>query len=374
MKPTRAVCLREIQNSLRQSSKLLIEDKIKTMDVGNQFRILEERIEAPNGGLIVFQGMQNHTAQSIQSLEAFDVAWFEEAQSMSKYSLGLLRPTIRLDGSELWFSWNPRSEKDPVDEFLRSERPEDAIVVEANYRDNPWFPKVLRDEMEYDKRRDPDRYAHVWLGKYQTTSEARVFSNWKEQEFETPVNARFYFGADWGFSIDPTVLVRCYIVGRVLYVDYEAWQVGCEIDKTPKLFEKVPGSDKWPITADSSNPQSISYMQRNGFSGIVASVKGVGSVEEGVEFLKGYDIVVHPRCKHVVDELSTYSYQIDKKTEEVLPLLADKKNHTIDSLRYAVEAVRRSTYASDLSWVGGPSVEAVKKQQDVRGSWRGRVP
>jgi phage terminase large subunit len=97
-------------------------------------------------------------------------------------------------------------------------------------------------------------------------------------------------------------------------------------------------------------------------------------VEEGVEFLKGYDIVVHPRCKHVVDELSTYSYQIDKKTEEVLPLLADKKNHTIDSLRYAVEAVRRSTYASDLSWVGGPSVEAVKKQQDVRGSWKGRVP
>jgi phage terminase large subunit len=170
------------------------------------------------------------------------------------------------------------------------------------------------------------------------------------------------------------VLVRCYIVGRVLYVDYEVWQVGCEIDKTPALFERVPESNRWPITADSSNPQSISYMQRNGYTRIEASVKGVGSVDEGIEFLKSYDIVVHPRCRHVVDEMSSYSYEIDKQTEEVLPKLADKKNHTIDSLRYAVEAVRRSNYDSTMAWVGGPSVDEKKAVGDVRGSWRGRVP
>src|SRR5256885_924152 len=139
MQPTRWVCLREIQNSLRQSVKLLIEDKISAFNVGKQFRILDDRIETPGGGFIIFQGMQNHTAESVKSFEAFDGAWFEEAQSMSQFSLGLLRPTIRKEGSELWFSWNPRSAKDPIDVFLRSsDRPRDSIVVHSNYWNNPW--------------------------------------------------------------------------------------------------------------------------------------------------------------------------------------------------------------------------------------------
>jgi phage terminase large subunit len=337
------VCLREIQNSLKQSSKLLIEDKIIAMGVGNQFNVLDDRIEAPRGGVIIFNGMQSHTAESIKSLEGYDVAWFDEAHRASNQSLGLLRPTIRVPGSELWFSWNPKSPKDPVDVLLRSpSRPDDSIVIEANYQDNPWFPAVLREEMEYDKRRDPDRYAHVWLGKYQNKSEARVFSNWTVQEFETPENARFYFGADWGFSVDPTVLVRCWIKDRSLFVDYEAWQVGCEIDKCPALFLTIPGSNRWPMVADSADPQNISYLSRHGFPTIKPSIKGVNSVEQGIEFLKSYDIVVHPRCKHVIDELSSYSYEVDKHTEEVLPRLEDKKNHTIDSLRYALEAIRRT--------------------------------
>ena len=340
--PTRAVCLREFQSSLKQSSKLLIEDKIAAMGVGNQFRVLDDRIEAPGGGIIIFNGMQSHTAESIKSLEGYNIAWFDEAHRASHHSLGLLRPTIRMPDSELWFSWNPKSAKDPIDVLLRSANRPDAIVVEANYRDNPWFPKVLRDEMEYDKRRDPDRYAHVWLGKYQTRSSARVFTNWKEEEFETPDNVRFYFGADWGFSVDPTVLVRCWINGRTLFVDYEAWQVGCEIDHSPMLFNKVPGARRWPITADSADPQNISYLAKHGFPRIKPSIKGQNSVEQGIEFLKAHDIVVHPRCIHVVDELSTYSYAIDKQTEEVLPKLEDKKNHTIDALRYACEDTMRA--------------------------------
>ena len=94
------------------------------------------------------------------------------------------------------------------------------------------FPDVLCEEMEWDKRRDPDKYAHIWLGEYRRNSEARVFHNWTVQDFDTPDNVgRFYFGADFGF-VDPTVLVRCYIDGRKLYVDYEAWSVKCELDGT----------------------------------------------------------------------------------------------------------------------------------------------
>src|SRR5574343_941231 len=181
---TRWACIREVQKSLEQSVKRLLEDKIDALGVGHLFNIKQFEIETPGGGLIIFQGMQNHTADSIKSLEGFDGAWVEEAQSLSQRSLDLLRPTIREAGSELWFSWNPSSASDPVDVLLRGDNPPpDAIVVQANYQDNPWFPDVLRAEMEYDRGRDPDKYAHVWLGGYQANSEARVVKNWRIEEF-----------------------------------------------------------------------------------------------------------------------------------------------------------------------------------------------
>jgi phage terminase large subunit len=338
-----AVCLREVQKSLKFSVKKLLETKIAAMNAGAYFEVQNEQIKAKNGGVIIFQGMQDHTSDSIKSLEGFKRAWFEEAQSASQRSLDLLRPTIRAPGSELWFSWNPNLETDPVDKLLRGDNPpKDAVVVKANYQDNPWLPRELIDELEYDRRRDPDKFAHIWLGEYQRNSEARVFRNWTVEEFERPLGTVHRLGADWGFSVDPSVLVRCSIEGNRLYVDYEAWQVGCEIVNLPELFMQVPESEKWPITADSARPETISHMQRNGFPKIRAAIKGAKSLEEGVEFLKSFDIVVHPRCKHLIDELTLYSYKTDPLTGTVVPLLEDKDNHVIDALRYACEGARRA--------------------------------
>jgi phage terminase large subunit len=142
--------------------------------------------------------------------------------------------------------------------------------------------------------------------------------------------------------------VRCYLDGKRLYVDHEAYMVGCEIDQLPDLFMRVPDSTKWFITADTARPETISYMQRHGFPKINAAIKGAKSVEEGVEFLKSYDIVVHPRCKHTIDELTLYSYVVDDLTGQVTPKLADKDNHVIDALRYACEGARRTL--RDKSW------------------------
>jgi phage terminase large subunit-like protein len=171
---TRIVCAREVQKALRDSVKLLIEDKIKTLGVGKMFRVLSDRIETPGDGVIVFQGMQDHTAESIKSLEGFDIAYVEEAQTFTKRSLELLRPTIRNDSisgrpaSELWFSWNPRDAKDPVDAFLRGPTPpENSAVVRSNYLNNPFFPDVLEEERIYDEINSRDRYAHIWLGEYE---------------------------------------------------------------------------------------------------------------------------------------------------------------------------------------------------------------
>jgi len=336
------ICLRETQLSLQQSVKKLIEIKIEAFGLGKYFNVLQTHIETKRGGRIGFQGMQNHTADSIKSLQGYKYAWVEEAQNFSQRSLDLLRPTIREDDSEIWFSWNPNQPTDPVDTFLRESPPPDSIVIKANYTDNPWLPKVMLDEIEYDKRRDPDKYAHVWLGQYQSNSEARVFKNWKVDEFECEEGTVHRLGADWGFSIDPSCLVRCHIKEKRLYIDYEAYMVGCEIDLLPDLFDRVPESRKWFITADSARPETISYMRKHGYPRINAAVKGKKSVEEGVAFLQSYDIIVHPRCKHLIDELTLYSYKTDSLTGVVLPILEDKRNHLIDSLRYACEGARRS--------------------------------
>jgi phage terminase large subunit len=365
-----AVCIREVQKSLAQSAKRTIELKIQALGVGHLFDVQKAEIKTPGGGLIIFQGMQNHTADSIKSLEGYDVAWVEEAQTLSQHSLRLLRPTLRKAGSELWFSWNPKDRKDPVDDLLRGNSPDSrekgwelppgAIVVQANWQDNPWFADTtLISEKDFDQRRDKDTYAHVWLGDYARNSEARVFKHWKVEWFDPPPpNTILYGGADWGFSVDPTVLVVCWLddAARKLYVWREQWALGCAIDQTPRLFDKIDPDwtpqkavdSKWkslarriPIRADSARPETISHMQRNGFPRMTAALKGAGSIEDGIEFLNSYDIVVHPDCRHVADELAAYSFKIDPKTDEVTSILEDKKNHTIDALRYALEGVRR---------------------------------
>ena len=342
----KSVCIREVQKSIKMSAKLLIENKIEQLGVSHYFEVQETVVKSRRGsGVMIFQGMQNHTADSIKSLEGFDRAWVEEAQSISQRSLDLLRPTIRKPESEIWFSWNPQYETDPVDVLLRGKNPPDnAIVINVNYSDNPWLPEVLREEMEYDRRRDYDKYLHVWEGQYQTFGEALVFRNWSIEEFDAPPDAVFRLGADWGFAIDPTVLIRCFIIGRKLFVDYEAYKIGCEITDTPALFDAVPDARRWPITADSARPETISYMKKNGYPRIQSAAKGAGSVEDGIEWLKSFDLIVHPRCKHTISELSAYRYKQDKLTGAVLPIFEDKNNHLIDALRYACEGARRGSY------------------------------
>jgi len=343
MERTHAVCVREVQKTLDQSVKKLLEEKIEALGVGHLFDVQQTKITGKNGSLIIFQGMQDHTADSIKSLQGFAVAWVEEAQSLSQRSLDLLRPTIREEGSELWFSWNPSKNTDPVDVLLRGESPPpDAIVVQANWRDNPQFPAVLLAEMEYDRGRDKDKYLHVWEGQYLQSSEARVFKNWRIDEFDVNPEWIMRQGADWGFSVDPSVLVQLAIVGKTIYIPHEAYKIGCEIDLLPDLFLTVPNAEKWPITADSARPETISYMQKHGFPKMFPAIKGARSLEEGIEFLRSFDIVVHPRCQHTIDELTLYSYKRDPLTDKVIPVLEDKDNHVIDAMRYACEAARRA--------------------------------
>ena len=360
---TRAVCAREVQNSIADSSKQLLEDKIRSFGIEERFKITEREIAyRPTDSVIIFRGLQQYTSASIKSLEGYTECWVEEAQTISQRSLEVLTPTFRR-GSRMTFTWNPTAPDDPVERlFLEGagrpnspSRDPDFVWVQANYSDNPWFPAELARDMRRDRKRDLDKFLHVWLGKYQKYSQARVFRNFVIEPFETPRDARFYLGVDWGFSVDPTVMVRCFIQGDRLFFDREIYQVGLEIDRTPEAFDRLDPDDpmvarRWPCVADSARPETISYMRRNGYPRMIPSVKGDNSVRDGIEFMKNFDIIIHPRCKMTSQEFLSYSWRVDKRTQEVLPLLEDKDNHVIDAARYALEATRRSSYT--LAGVG----------------------
>jgi phage terminase large subunit len=229
---TRAVCIREVQRTLIQSAKKLLKDKIQALGVGHMFEVLHDRIITPGGGVVTFQGMQDQSAESIKSFENFRIAWVEEAQTLSARSLLMLRPTIRAEGSEIWFSWNPRRKSDAVDEFLRLKRPENATVVQANWRDNPWWTTTLEAERRFDAENYPERYDHIWEGDYAKAFEGAYFSRHPQQALEDgrighvpldpvlPVRAYFDIGGA-GHSSDAMAIWICQFVGReIRLLDY----------------------------------------------------------------------------------------------------------------------------------------------------------
>lgn len=191
--PVRVVCIREVQDSIRDSVRQLLMDKIQKLGMGSFFQMFESEIRGANGSLIIFKGMQSYNAETIKSLEAYDIAWVEEAQTLSQRSLDMLRPTIRKPGSELWFSWNPRYKTDPVDKFFRANPNDDAIAVMVNWRDNPWFPEVLAKDMARDFAVDADKADSVWNGAY-GASEGAILSRWvNEAEREGRINNNVLF-------------------------------------------------------------------------------------------------------------------------------------------------------------------------------------
>ena len=366
-RPLRWLCCREIQRSIGASVKQLLEDKIRAAQLQDFYRVTQYSISASNGTEFLFAGLRSNP-ESIKSMEGLDGAWVEEANTVSQRSIDLLVPTLRKPGSQIWWSWNRRFKTDPVDHMFLGEGgrqgekwggpPPRSAVFAVHHDDNPWFPDELKEEMEWCRKHDYDKYLHVWRGQPVRSSASKVFKNWRIADIddEVPAGTVPRFGADWGFSIDPSVLVKVLAWGRTLYIREEAWKLGCKIQDRPKMFQGVSESQRYPIRADSASPDTIAYMRDHGFPLMMPAKKGPGSVEEGIAFMQSHEIVVHPSCTHAADELATYSYKTDKLTEEVLPDLEDKDNHVIDGVRYALEAYRRGQSGPGVI-IGGQLVE-----------------
>lgn len=338
------LCAREFQNSINDSVLALLDAEIHSLGLAHFYKVKNNEIEGSNGTRFTFKGLRNNI-QSIKSMHGIKICWVEEAQTVSQDSWDILGPTVRANKSEVWVSFNPREATDPTYAMMERHRadPPDggAIITCVNYVDNAFFPDVLRHEMEYCKRIDFEAYEHIWLGLPKALSEAVIFSGkYHVEAFSDDLwlNAdRLFYGADFGFANDPSTLVRCFIIGTRLYIEYEAYGVGVELDEMASFYDSIPESRKWPIHGDCSRPETISYLSRQGFV-IDGATKWPGSVEDGITYLKGFEeIIIHERCKHMVDEARLYSYKTDRMTGEVLPVVVDKHNHLWDAVRYSLD-------------------------------------
>jgi phage terminase large subunit len=205
------------------------------------------------------------------------------------------------------------------------------------------------------KRVDDDAYQHVWLGKCRQHSDAQIFKGkFVVESFQPqPSWDGPYHGLDLGFSTDPTVLTKCWIADSRLYIEKEAWGLHVDTHKLPDLLDTVPNARNHVIRADSSRPETVSYLAQHGVPQCVSVDKWPGSVEDGIARMRAFEqIVIHPSCTHTIEEFRLYSYKVDRLTGDVLTDIVDKANHCIDSIRYGIAPLIRSGGAGAfLSWI-----------------------
>jgi phage terminase large subunit len=351
----RILCTREWQNSIKDSVQRVLRDQIRYLGLGGFYKVTESSIVGENGTEFLFKGLRRDI-NAIKSMEGITICWVEEGQAVSDESWRELTPTIRFDNSEIWVSFNTGEEEDAT--FLRFVAPTipehprydaafNGIVRKTSYRDNPWLPKVLKDEEQASRRTDPEEHAHVWDGEFWKRSRSQVLhGKWRVAEF-TPTTewGEPYYGVDFGFANDPLVIGRFWEYDSRLWVEYTEGGLGYdEHDDIAELFDSVPGSRTHRLWADGSRPETISALHRRGFD-IMGAPKWEGSVKDGIAHLRHYEeIIIHPRAERAKREAMLWRYKTrpgptgdpNGADAEVLPALVDGNEHTWDACRYAI--------------------------------------
>lgn len=348
----RVVCGRQYQNSIKDSVKELLEKKIYALGMSVFFRSTDrELINVSTGSRFSFIGMDRNP-ESAKSLEGATLFWGEEAHTFTTHSIELIVPTIRAPGSRMVWSWNPRFRDDEVDAMFRGPYPpENSYVREVSWRDNPYFFQTrMPSELRRSLLAKPKRHAHIWEGGYDENPDTAVFTDWEIGRVPIPEKAVPLFGMDFGYGSDPNVLVKVYLLEEinVLYVAQEAVGVKVSNNDLDTFMDTVTESRDFPITADSSRPETIEFVNSKGFN-VFPSIKGAGSVKNGLNYMEGFKIVVDPDCPITANEIRNYRWMSDPNGK---PLPIPEKNqpdHCIDAIRYAIE--ENSRYGSDSDGV-----------------------
>lgn len=354
----RVVCARQFQNSIRDSSKEVIELKIHELGLTNQFKIYErEIVHLHYESRATFIGLDRNP-ESAKSLEGGDTWWIEEARTINARSLEILLPTIRKPGSEAIFSWNPEQPEDPVDDFFRgthSKRtnpnwipPFNAVIQRVGIEDNPWFyHTAMPEQMWHMLQGNPLRYAHIWGGEYDESYDTKIFTDVVVSAVEVGDSAVPRYGIDFSQGgNDPYAIVKLYInhQRKEIYIAREF--VGrIALAQLPQAIDTVIEKKSDEIFADHL-PVTIEHLTSQGYN-VTKAAKGPGSVNAGISWLQGYKIYIDPACEHMRDEARLYSWQVDKLTKKILKVPVDAHNHMWDAVRYACSTAMSESTTHD---------------------------
>ena len=337
------LCVRQFQNSIRDSFyKELVEALESNPWLADHYIVTKESITGKNGTSFIFKGLDRNP-QSIKSVAKIDLTIVEEGEDIPELSWINLEATVfRQPKSEIWCVYNPRKENSPVDNrFVKNPSP-NSIVVDVQWDDNPFFPERMEVLRQRDMRIfDPATYAWIWEGAYLTNSKSQVFhGRYEIKDFEPDAKWTMVQGLDWGYSQDPTAMIRAYVNDECLWISHEAGTTGIELDDVAKVAAQIPDFHKYPTRADSAQPAMISHVKGKGLPRLEPAKKGKGSVEDGIQFIRSFRrVYIHPRCKRTLEEFNLYSWKTDRMSGDVLDVPVDAFNHWIDALRYSLEPI-----------------------------------
>jgi phage terminase large subunit len=336
-KKTRVACFREFQNSIKESSHQLFKDLIDEYNLNSEFTITDNAIiNTRNGSDFIFKGL-HHNEQSVKSIEGIDLAWVEEAQTVSKPSIEVLTPTVRKEGSKIIYTYNRLLEADPVHQRLVIEGRPNTLVLNVNYHvaiKNNIMPDIIRLEMEDDKARRPHVYNHKWLGE-PMSMELRIYKDWEIID-DIPHEARLERHClDFGYTNDPTAIIDIYYYNGGYILDEVCYQKGMLNNAIADILKNLtPAVTK----ADSAEPKSIDELRLYGLT-VLPATKGPGSVSAGIQTVQQLRISVTRRSPNIIREYANYLFAVDKDGR-TLNIPADhQEDHTMDAIRYGMEGV-----------------------------------
>lgn len=345
-KKLRILCTREFMNSIADSSHQLLADLIKQYNL-TDFKVTDKGIlNTINGSDFLFKGL-HHNEQSIKSIEGVDIAWQEEAQTLSTSSIEVLTPTVRKPGSQLIYTYNRLLEEDPIHKRLVLEGRPNTLIIHANYdiaEKYGWLPDVIKAEIEDDKKNRPALYKHKWLGE-PNSLERRVYSDWIQVD-TIPHEARLERrGLDFGYKNDPTAIIAIYYYNGGYILDEELYRKGMHNNETAAFLNNATDPNTLVI-GDSAEPKSISELSLSGVN--IIGVKKVGDNTNGnkktfkqymIDFVGQQKISVTKRSVNTWREYQTYLHKEDKEGK-ILNDPEDGNDHAMDALGYGFMGLR----------------------------------
>jgi phage terminase large subunit len=338
----RVACFREYQNSIADSSYQLLLDLIQHY-WWTEYKATDNSIvNTITGSDFLFKGL-HHNEQSVKSIEGIDLAWVEEAQTISNNSLEVLTPTVRKPGSQLIYTYNRLTEEDPIHKRLVIEGRPNTLLINANYDialKYGWMPDVIKDELEDDKAHRPSLYKHKWLGE-PNTSEGRIYTNWQIID-DIPHEARLERrGLDFGYSIDPSAIVDIYYYNGGYIWDEQLYRKGLSNKQIADVINNLPHPETLVI-ADSAEPKSIDELHMYGVN-VLPAQKGQGSVTQGIQYVQSKQMSTTRRSVNLIGEYQNYLWMYDKDGQPVTPNKpAPGRDHAMDAGRYGMESLHSS--------------------------------